>query len=177
MVYVGIDPGITGAVAVYDAARLRAVVYDMPVKILRTRSGRTKRGNARKPSLEVDHVGLFQLCRIIALQEPAAVVLEDVWGMPGQGASQFSLGDSVGTIRACLHAAGLEYVRVAPARWTSALGIRGVKSQRADKSPSLALAAQLFPSQADRYRRKIDNGRADASLIAYWASTNLYNPT
>lgn len=174
MYILAIDPGITGAVALLGPDA-RLLVYDIPVKVLRERKGKTRGGKARKPAMEVDVTALSTLLQALALVDPAHVILEDVWGMSGQGASQFSLGDSVGAIRAALYAAGLTPQRVAPARWTAGVGIRGSKAKATDKAPNLALARQLFPDKSASFSRKKDNGRADAALIAYWASRYLCN--
>lgn len=57
-----------------------------------------------------------------------------------------------------------DWTEVAPATWKKALGLDK------DKDKSRAMAAKLFPGLAEQLKRKKDDGRAEALLIAYYGS-------
>ena len=159
MVYIGIDPGLTGALAVVEVVggSSGAEVYDLPT--VAAGKGVVKR--------ELDPAGLArELFRVqIAAGHPdARVVLERTSAMPGQGvASMFSIGVTRGVILGVLGALGLPYQDVAPATWKRHFGLIG-----ADKDMSRRLALQRFPQLAPQLARVKDHNRAEALLLALW---------
>ena len=90
MIYIGIDPGINGAIAFLDTEIGHLSVVDMPIL-------EVKRNNKVKKE-----VSSYGLSNIFDLTDGPAwnireVVLERVGAMPGQGVSSvFSFGRSVG---------------------------------------------------------------------------------
>jgi crossover junction endodeoxyribonuclease RuvC len=143
--YIGIDPGITGAIGVLDEHGNYLDVYDMPV-IAKGKSGKQ----------QIDAAGLYKL---IKQHGVIHAFVEQVGAMPGQGvSSMFSLGDSVGCIRAVLCALMIPTQFIPPQSWK-----RGFKLT-ADKEQARSRAVELFP-QAPLNRKK-DAGRAEALLIA-----------
>ena len=140
---VGIDPGLTGAIAYVTASTL--VVVDMPVC-----------------DGDVDPYELTQT--IINLGPVDVVALEAVHSMPRQGlASTFRFGKGYGTIIGVLAALERPVVRVAPTTWTKAMRVGP------DKDAHRMRCKELWPAGADLFSRKKDDGRADAALIAWWA--------
>ena len=149
MIVIGIDPGLTGAVAVIEDTKL-ILVTDMP-----NYDGR------------VDGYGLWDtLCNWDP--EPTMVVIEDVHSMPGQGvASSFKFGRSVGAIEGVVMALQHPLVRLTPQKWKQKMGLIGK-----DKDASRGLARELWPGTT-YFDRKKDDGRAEAALIAEaWRRTN-----
>lgn len=150
MIVMAIDPGLSGAIAVFRDGELTETV-DMPTHTL-TRNQATKR--------QVSASGLADL--FIALK-PRHVVVEKVHAMPGQGVtSMFSFGRSFGVIEGILAALILPATYVTPTIWTKGIG-RGY-----GKDASRARACELFPQHQKMFARVKDDGRADAALIGAW---------
>ena len=150
---IGIDPGLNGAIALYDSVEGTLEVHDMPVVEV-TRNGKTKR-----------EVVAALVADLIAGKAVAAAYLERVGAMPGQGVtSMFSLGRSVGVVEAVLGAYEIPVTIVPPRTWQKALNLRDGK----DGSRERAMA--LFPKYSELFKRKKDDGRADATLIAFYGA-------
>lgn len=139
---VGIDPGISGAIAILDSRGDAVDVYDMPV------ADGFVSGGLLYQSLED---------RLIRL-----VVVEKVNAMPGQGvSSMFKFGDSVGAVRGVVGALGVPLAWAPPGVWKRHHGLL-----RKDKDASRRLALEKYPRMAEKLSRKKDSGRAEALLIA-----------
>jgi crossover junction endodeoxyribonuclease RuvC len=153
---IGIDPGISGAIAVFEDGVLICVV-DMPT--LKIASGKTMKS----------HISAVSLMDILDGGYPrneAHIVVEKVGAMPGQGVtSMFNFGRSAGIIEGVVAALRMPHTYVTPATWTKAVG------RAAGKDASRMRAMELFPAKADLFKRAKDDGRADAALIAYWYLT------
>jgi crossover junction endodeoxyribonuclease RuvC len=138
MIYIGIDPGASGAIAVIHEGS------PMPLRLCRL-SG-TER--------EVDD--------FMRLLPPSNVVkmfalIERVHSMPKQGvASSFKFGQSYGFLRGLLTAYCVPFEEVNPAKWQGALSCR----TKGDKNVTKQKAGQLFPGI------KVAHWNADALLIA-----------
>lgn len=141
---VGIDPGITGALAFMQEGELMTV-YDMPTT--KTRSGKNQvSGNL--------------LAETLRAERPDNAKLEQVAARPGQGVtSMFNFGMGYGTVIGVLASLGIPYELVTPQAWKKAAGLVG-----ADKDYARTKALQLYPDA--ELSRKKDIGRADAILIA-----------
>lgn len=156
--FLGIDPGVNGALAFLDITRGALAVFDMPCDEVKTAKG-TKR--------KVSHLGLAS---IIRPRRPVFAMVERVSAAPIQGRTQgttsmFSFGDGFGCVKGVL--AGLDIVTeyVLPARWKSVFGLL-----RTDKSASRDKAKALFPAHAAEFRLKKHDGRAEAAIISLYAS-------
>lgn len=151
---IGIDPGLSGAVAVLTGTDSLSV-FDMPTMTVE-RNGKAKR-----------QVSASELAEIIYIMknDDCHVYCERVGAMAGQGVtSVFSFGRSFGMIEGILAALHLPVTYVAPATWVKAVG-RGQ-----GKDASRARAMEIFPNNQTDFKRVKDDGRADAALIAYWGS-------
>ena len=149
---VGIDPGLSGAVAVINGTD-SLIVIDMPTMTVE-RNGKAKR-----------QVSATELAHIFANfnSNDTHVYCERVGAVTGQGVtSVFSFGRSFGMIEGILAAYKLPVTYVAPATWVKAVG-RGQ-----GKDASRARAMELFPNNQADFKLKKWDGRADAALIAYW---------
>lgn len=158
--FIGIDPGLDGAVCVIQddgAEKLHVGLFDTPT--LNVGRGKVTKRDYAIPGM-------------VALLEPAgggrfggrcSVALEAVHSMPGQGvASTFTFGKGFGVWLGILGALGLPYDLVPPQRWKASL----MNGMGLDKDASRLRALQLYPQLADELKRKKDNGRADALLLA-----------
>ena len=156
MIILGIDPGLSGALAFYDTVEQSVEVIDMPVLEL-VRNGKKKR-----------EVSAQSLANHIAGRKISGAFLERVNAMTGQGVtSVFSFGRSLGIVEGILAAYDIPTTLVTPQAWQKAV------NQRAGKDGSRERAMQLFPAQVELFQRKKDDGRSDASLIAYYGAKTL----
>lgn len=144
---IGIDPGLTGAIAWLDNKKALVNVVDMP---LMASTGKKQQINAA------------ELSKILNLKYKVrpTVIVERVSAMPEQGVTaMFNFGLSYGVIQGVVAALQLPMVLVTPGAWKKKAGLSG-KS----KDAARALAQQYYPEAA--LGRKKDIGRADAILIA-----------
>ena len=163
---VGIDPGLTGALAAVGPTGSLQWVLDMPV-----RDAGKKGRNANE--IDAGELGRFLRVHLADIDE---VWVEDVQPMPsfkgndwqqgkkGHGTlGAFSLGDSRGAIRGVLECLGLPAMRVASRTWKRFYGLD------ADKAKAIACVKRLYPGSGQFARAK-DHGRAESVLIARYAA-------
>jgi crossover junction endodeoxyribonuclease RuvC len=149
MIYVGIDPGATGAISVITDAGLTVYRFKMTEKF-------TKDVHIVRGFLE----SLFFLD-----DKDMIVYLEKVHSMPGQGVtSVFTFGQMVGIIQGMLKQAGLKYKEVTPQDWQRKLAPELASKDKALRKREYQYKAQkLFPNNT------ITLDAADSVLIAYYA--------
>jgi crossover junction endodeoxyribonuclease RuvC len=154
---IGVDPGATGAFAILDLDTRHLVIIDMPTT-------KVKRGTRN-----VNQVDAVRLAHLLGPHiRNAHAIVEKVHSMPGQGvASTFSFGRAAGIIEGVLAALDVPFSLVAPAVWTKKMRLFG------GKDGSRARASELFPDQAHLFKRKKDDGRADAVLIACYGAEEV----
>jgi len=149
-VFVGIDPGFTGAIAFYWPDSNSVEVHDMPV--YKNIKGKTE-------------LNLYELHKILKPEgdEPHHVILEQVSAVRGNGvSSMFRFGQAYGATQMAIAAHKLPMTLVTPAKWKSYLGLNK------DKGLSRSLASQRWPAQADLFKRVKDDGRSEACLLALY---------
>lgn len=189
-VIIGIDPGITGGIAVIKNGILTDI-FDMPVqnkgKPVRKRSKRTgqmvevqkKEIDPHALSRIMEHIAdSFKECwnpgEIIAVLEQVSPMVhkdKETGERIAEGAvSIFSFGDSFGTIRGVLGAwmGRTQIYRVTAPVWKKAFGLTGQ-----DKDAARLMAIEMFPNSAEALTRKKDIGRADAIMIAAYGVHHL----
>ena len=152
MKFCGIDPGISGAFAIFDTTYEDEIqIWDMPtVSILR--NGKNK-----------NEVSAALVATIIAGKNIDCAYLERVNAMPGQGVSSvFSFGRSVGILEGVIAAYEIPITIVTPQAWQKAMAVRGGKDGSRER------AMELFPKSSDSFKLKKNDGRADATLIAMY---------
>jgi len=145
----GLDPGVSGAVAFYFPDQRAGIsAYDVPVV-----------------GKEINASALHDLIHQYA---PDLAVIEIVHSMPKQGvASSFNFGMSYGIAKGVVGSLHIPTINVAPTKWKRHFGLT------ADKEQARALAISTWPF-SEHFRRKKDNGRAEAALLAlYGARINL----
>jgi crossover junction endodeoxyribonuclease RuvC len=152
VILAGIDPGLSGAVALIDAATGAVVnIFDTPVLELK-RDGKTKR-----------ELSPHSLAGALGRDRIGHAFVENVSSRPGQGVSSvFSFGKSFGITIGVLATLGIPMTFVAPQVWKKALGVP------AAKDGARARASQLLPAAAHHWTRVRDDGRAEAALIAHY---------
>jgi crossover junction endodeoxyribonuclease RuvC len=149
VITIGIDPGLSGAIAVLVDGQFEAV-HDMPV---------VTKGTGRK---EVNPADLQRIIRGgTDAYNDTDVAIEKVSASPQMGVSSaFSFGDSFGCVRSVTACCNLGTVLVSPAVWK-----RHFKLGK-DKELSRALAVRMFPTAQLNLKKHAD--RAEALLIAVW---------
>jgi len=142
----GIDPGISGALALLIGDQLEAVL-DMPTIMVRGRARVTAAG----------------VTNAIVDLNPDLVAIEEVGVMPRQGiASGFSFGYGAGILEGVCAALSRPVHLVRPNVWKREAGVP------ADKGAARQMASRLWPDQASLFARVKDDGRAEAALLARW---------
>ena len=147
MIVIGIDPGASGAIAaVTDTGRLLAA-EDMPVV-----------------DKQVSAPLLRDVLRSMGIADGydiRLVVIERVHSMPKQGvASSFKFGHAYGVALGVVGGLGYRSMLVTPQAWKKAMGAT------ADKDRTRRLAIERWPEQADLFKLKKHDGRAEAALMA-----------
>lgn len=143
-VIIGIDPGLTGAIAAIHNETL-LWTEDMP-----TADGR---------------VAIPLLRAILQADLPTLIAVEHVHSMPKQGVSStFKFGTAYGTALGV--ASQWRTVHITPTEWKRTFRLNGK-----GKDAARALAIELWPDQAELFARKAKGqARADAALIALHTS-------
>lgn len=160
MIILGIDVGVTGAIAALDP-RTDALIGVRDLPIIRERS-----------SAWVDGCEFLALIRELRAGHPARAYVERLQAMPrAMGGIQagVSRGLTLGSTLATLSIAGIGVELVQPTAWKRDLGL--VKPGATDaerKRMSIDRARLLYPT-ADLARSK-DHDKAEALLIAHWGA-------
>jgi crossover junction endodeoxyribonuclease RuvC len=148
MQILGIDPGITGGVAVISAEGIRPPMIEDGMRMPLT-SHRGKR--------IVDGVKLNDWLERFDIE---AAVVEQVNGRPGQaGVFQFGRATGAAEAIAMLHAERMSWVT--PPVWKQHFGLSKDKQQSIDE------ARHRF-GNSYCWDKKADNGIAEAALLAQW---------
>lgn len=164
--YIGIDPGMSGALALYVPAddgppelKYELRIEDMPV-------------------LKADGGSMLDHWRLATVLDGwrthyyiQGVALERVSAMPDQGVtSSFNFGASFGAVKQAVASAGLHFTLISPATWKAIYGLRG---GRENKAASAEKAIALFPAIKPLMygpRGGVKDGRAEAVLLAHYGS-------
>jgi Holliday junction resolvasome RuvABC endonuclease subunit len=151
--WLGIDPGLSGACAFIGDNGESPMVYPLP--ILETDHGQD----------ELDGDALRDLLESF---DPRLVCMELVQGFGGCS-SAFKLGQSVGTLVTTILGSRFRLERVRPAKWQSVM-LPGVHGRENLKRASVAKAKALFPTcPLVRDGRCKPDDKSDALLIAAYA--------
>lgn len=161
MLIVGIDPGITGALAFLHPNGERIVV-DMPIRARKTT------GNGKN---EVDPTALQTLIRSrVPADSAALIVMENLntFSKSGGAKSIASMQASKDVICAVMELNRLDVAYVTPHAWQSLFGIKKTDSEDT-KDQSLRIARTLYPE----LRLTKHSGRADALLIGRYGQRHF----
>lgn len=155
MKIIGIDPGLSGAVALLEDGKLIELV-DIEAADSR--------------------INAVHLAALVQRWSPDFAVCESVTARPGQGVtSMFTFGHGLGTITAVLATLGIPYLLIRPQIWQAYFNIScsskdkaGHKRQIADRALSLCPDAPTYGP-----RGGLRDGRSDALLLARYAHDHL----
>lgn len=150
MIYVAVDPGLTGAIAALDDSRAVLLAESLPI--------------IRHGSLAwVDAPTLDEFLAPLAAHRVAGVWLERAQASPQMGrSSAFNYGVSFGSLLSVFQLRAWRLEFVAPAAWKRSFGLGR------DKADALDEARLRFPGV--RLDRSKDHGLAEALLIAEYVS-------
>lgn len=141
--FIGIDPGASGAIAIFNNHAEIILLADWP-------------GNAVAAAHTISD-------RVFLIQAQAAI--ESVHAMPKQGVtSMFKFGQNFGVWLGIMAALEIPTLLPRPLDWQKGIIRKGDGPD--PKTRSMAAALRLFP-KAD-IRLKKHHSRADALLIAWW---------
>jgi len=149
---IGIDPGLTGAIAFYASVD-DLMVFDVP-------SFEATKG--KQVDLQ-QLVSLFDAA--LDVYEPKHAFIENVHTMPKQGiASAFKFGKTCGQLEMLIAAFSIPTTLVTPQAWKKELQVQKHKDN------SRLRASQLLPGHAGKWLLKKHHNRAEAVLIAYYGN-------
>jgi hypothetical protein len=146
MIVCGIDPGLTGALAVINDQG-DCQILDMPVL-----------GDGAETV-----VNGAMVARFLDEFDVEFVVLEKQQAYPGQGVSStFKIGLFYGQILGVVQTSLIPYRVVSPPTWKSDMRLGK------DKNLSRLRATERFPYICKQFEMVKDHGRAEAVLLAVW---------
>ena len=157
---IGIDPGLSGAIAVLDDQKVKRI-FDMPVM-----------SEGKKNKRQLNSALLVSLLKEnINSKEDTIIVVEQVNTMPGQGVtSMFNFGQTFGAIKGISAALGLPIFFVRPAKWK-----KHFELINSSKDASRTKAIEMYPSLSGQLSKKKDVNKSDAILIARFYSETSFD--
>ena len=159
MKIIGIDPGISGRIAVLENNKVLSI-FDMPVM-----------AEGKKNKRQLNSAQLVTLIKEnIKLDEEVAVVVEQVNAMPGQGVtSMFNFGQTFGAIKGVCAALNLPIFFVRPSKWK-----KHFELINSSKDSSRTKAIERYPTLSGQLAKKKDVNKSDAILIArFYSETRI----
>tara|TARA_B100001248_G_scaffold216164_1_gene171054 strand:+ start:10431 stop:10922 length:492 start_codon:yes stop_codon:yes gene_type:complete len=159
MKVIGIDPGLSGAIAILQDNKV-IKVFDMPVM-----------ADGKKNKRQLNSSQLTNIIKQNTSKgEEIAVVVEQVNAMPGQGVtSMFNFGQSFGAIKGVCAALELSIFFVRPSKWKKYFELIN-----SSKDASRTKVIEMYPSLSNQLSKKKDVNKSDAILIAkFYSETRL----
>ena len=160
MKIIGIDPGLSGAIAVLKNNKVLKV-FDMPVM-----------SEGKKNKRQLNSALLVNLLKQnIASDEDVAIVVEQVNAMPGQGVtSMFNFGQTFGAIKGICAALEFPIFFVRPSKWK-----KHFELINSSKDASRTKVIEMYPKLSNQLAKKKDVNKSDAILIARFYSETRFN--
>lgn len=144
MIYIGIDPGKDGAMAIIESESVHVIPFDQ---------------DGYRDALSGLSPGVYRCC------------LERVNAMPGQGVtSMFKFGENFGLIQGLLTAYAIPYELVTPQKWKREFGVTGDKNSSVAVCRRLFPEVSLRKTEKCR---KDHDGMAEALLMAEYARRRM----
>ena len=159
MKIIGIDPGLSGAIAVLEDIKVLSL-FEMPVM-----------AEGKKNKRQLNSAQLVNIIKENTNdEEEIAVIVEQVNAMPGQGVtSMFNFGQTFGAIKGVCAALGLPIFFVRPSKWKKYFELIN-----SSKDASRTKVIEMYPSFSKQLAKKKDVNKSDAILIArFFAETRL----
>ena len=156
---IGVDPGLTGAIAILDGNKV-INLFEMPVM-----------AEGKKNKRQLNSAQLVSIIKEnIKNKEETAVIVEQVNAMPGQGVtSMFNFGQTFGAIKGVCAALELPIFFVRPSKWK-----KHFELINSSKDSSRTKVIEMYPSLSNQLSKKKDVNKSDAILIArYYNDTRI----
>lgn len=166
--YIGIDPGLSGAISIYDVDKDTFIIHDMPT----TQVEVIKKGGKKSDKTFLMENQIVEILKPFK-DEETLIIIEDVHAMPGQGVtSMFNFGKYYGILLGIISALKIPSIRVAPRTWKAIM----MKDMPKDKNASVIKASQLIPKVSFYTKRgKALDGQAEAALLSIYGSLEYGN--
>ena len=160
MIVVGIDPGLSGAIAILENNKVLNI-FDMPVM-----------AEGKKNKRQLNSAQLVNIIKDSTKpDDEIAVVVEQVNAMPGQGVtSMFNFGQTFGAIKGVCAALELPIFFVRPSKWK-----KHFELINSSKDSSRTKAIEMYPKLSNQLSKKKDVNKSDAILIARFFSETRLN--
>ncbi len=157
---IGIDPGLSGAIAILEDNKVLQI-FDMPVM-----------AEGKKNKRQLNSAQLVNIIKDNTQgSEEKAVVVEQVNAMPGQGVtSMFNFGQTFGAIKGICAALNLPIFFVRPTKWK-----KHFELINSSKDSSRTKAIEMYPSLSNQLSKKKDVNKSDAILIARYYNETRFN--
>ena len=140
MTYVlGIDPGRKGAIAILDADTMSVACIDMPDTTAALHEF-------------IAGLPLIKLCTVEKPFYPQMIGVTNA----------AKIAQAYGTLIGALAWRDIPFIEVRSNKWKPAMDLSTSKAASREK------ASQMFPDQAEQFKRVKDDGRAEAALLAWW---------
>ena len=155
MILIGIDPGLTGAIAILEDKKVLNI-YEMPVM-----------AEGKKNKKQLNSAQLVSFIKEYANNNnDVVVIVEQVNAMPGQGVtSMFNFGQTFGAIKGICAALKLPIFFVRPLKWK-----KHYELVNSSKDSSRTKAIEMYPTLSNQLAKKKDVNKSDAILIARFYS-------
>lgn len=174
MLYVGIDPGLSGAIGVIDNKDKFLSVFDAPI-ITQNKSGKKKKQLSSNGIVAIisEIIGMAEGIENIHVTIEKAIVMPQIQGRNGgQGTvSAFNFGYGAGIYEGVFAAMGVSFNVVFPATWKKE--VFNNTGLGANKEFSIILAQQFYPEAKNCLKLKKHDGRAEAILLAGWGRSHM----
>ena len=161
MKIIGIDPGLSGAIAILEDNKVLQI-FDMPV-MAEGKKNKRQLNSAQLVNIIKENTHLSD--------DEKAVVVEQVNAMPGQGVtSMFNFGQTFGAIKGICAALNLPIFFVRPTKWK-----KHFELINSSKDSSRTKAIEMYPSLSNQLSKKKDVNKSDAILIARYYNETRFN--
>ena len=159
MKIIGIDPGLSGAIAILEDKKVLSI-FDMPVM-----------AEGKKNKRQLNSARLVDIIKEnIKVNDDIAVVVEQVNAMPGQGVtSMFNFGQTFGAIKGVCAALKLPIFFVRPSKWKKHFDLLN-----SSKDSSRTKVIEMYPALSNQLTKKKDVNKSDAILIARFYSETRF---
>jgi len=146
---IGIDPGLSGGIAILDDLKIYDL-FDMPIM-----------SEGKKNKNQLNSAQLVNIIKKNIISGDTFVIVEQVSAMPGQGVtSMFNFGQTFGSIKGICAALNLPIFFVRPTKWK-----KHFELLNSSKDASRTKVIEMYPSISPKLSRKKDVNKADAILI------------
>ena len=159
MKIIGIDPGLSGAIAILENNKVLNI-FEIPVMT-----------EGKKNKRQLNSAQLVKLMKDNILKnEEVSVVVEQVNAMPGQGVtSMFNFGQTFGAIKGICAALGLPIFFVRPSKWK-----KHFELINSSKDSSRTKAIEMYPLLSNELAKKKEVNNSVSILISrFFRQTKL----